>query len=147
MTEITTNAYDDPIIRERFYQALRDFPSNGKPPRGLGNPESSTTEFLLHFGLIEEAETKTPCPQCGTPRVTYHHCKITPAGRFFMSAMGDGDLAPEDRRSAAIGEMQRLGAPAKDWLTRNGFADVREFVDRASTRDVRQWEEFVERQP
>lgn len=48
-----------------------------------------------------------------------------------------------DLRAAAIGEMQAMGAPARDWLTRNGFANVKEFVDVATRSDVDKWRGFV----
>lgn len=47
-----------------------------------------------------------------------------------------------DRRAAAIGEMQAMGAPARDWLTRNGFENVKSFMELATTEQVAAWEAF-----
>jgi hypothetical protein len=48
----------------------------------------------------------------------------------------------EDRITAAIGQMQRIGDTAKDWLTRNGFVNLHDFVDRATEEQITDWEHF-----
>jgi hypothetical protein len=53
-----------------------------------------------------------------------------------------GDL--QNRKSAAIGHMQRLGAPARDWLTRNGFRDLKHFTDQATEVEVEAYEHWTE---
>lgn len=86
------------------------------------------------------------------PRIESNLDAISQATASLVSfkARNHPEPAPEnhpenlsDLRSAAIGEMQSMGAPARDWLTRNGFSNVREFCDTATRSDVTNWQEFV----
>lgn len=87
-------AFDDPAVRQKMHQALVNFPSNGKPPRGMSTEEGVLTDWMIQIGFVSEHEQKTPRKTCGTPRVTYSYCKITPAGRFFMAAMRSQEEPP-----------------------------------------------------
>lgn len=47
------------------------------------------------------------------------------------------------RAEAAMTQMRKLGAPAKDWLAQRGFASIVDFRDRSGFDDVTAWENFV----
>lgn len=52
----------------------------------------------------------------------------------------------KNRINAAIGQMQRLGDPAKAWLTREGFDNLTDFASRTSRDKVAEWEAFFDKE-
>ena len=132
---------------DRLASKLEAWPANGKPAF------DDDVVTLKAYGLIEEIEQKAPCRTCGTPRVDYTYMKITPAGRLFLLAarppkpkLSEAEIAEqlERERSVAIGQMQRLGAPAKDWLNRQGFENLKGFCDRSGIDDLTAWQRYYE---
>lgn len=75
------------ITPQEIVDALRTFPSNGKPP---ANERAYIVWMHMEaVGLIDSRAQEEPCRSCGKPRVAYSYHYITPAGRCLLAAVGN----------------------------------------------------------
>ena len=66
-----------------LFDALKDFPADGRPDRQ--HPDLFVSMVVL--GLVEGHEAKKRCQSCGAETFDYRYFTITPAGHLFMAAV------------------------------------------------------------